>query len=141
MCLLSPAQVQGISVRVLDDTAVRVTWERVSLPLEEVTGYTVYYSPTQSLKRQSGGTAMFANDASSGVIDGLSTGVRYQFEVTVTAMNVDGTELDGERSEVNKDSTVTAGELEGKSIIVLSMYEKYACLYMSYRHYSCYPCS
>ena len=106
MCLLSPAQVQGLSVRVLDDTAVRVTWERVSLPLEEVTGYTVYYSPTQSLKRQSGGTAMFANDASSGVIDGLSTGVRYQFEVTVNTMTFDGTVLEGERSEIIEKSTV-----------------------------------
>ena len=51
-----PAQVQGVRVIVLNDTAVVVTWERVSLPLEEVTGYTVYYS--QALKQQTGGTAV-----------------------------------------------------------------------------------
>ena len=101
---------QGVRVTGLSDTAVRVSWERVSLPLEDVTGYTVYYSPTQSLKRQSGGTAMFANDASSGVIDGLSTGVRYQFEVAVNAMTADGIVLEGERSEVDEDSTITVEE-------------------------------
>ena len=98
-----------MTVTVLSDTAVRVTWERVSLPLEEVTGYTVYYNQTQSLQTQSEMTAMFAHDASSGVIGGLSTGVRYQFEVAVNAITADGTVLEGERSEVNEDSIVVAG--------------------------------
>ena len=39
---------------------------------------------------------MFANDASSGVIDGLSTGVRYHFEVTVNAKTANGTVLEGQ---------------------------------------------
>ena len=43
------------------------------------------------------------------MIDRLSTGVRYQFKVTVNAMTFDGTVLEGERSEVNEDSIVITG--------------------------------
>ena len=94
---------QGVNVAVLNNTAVWVNWERVSLPLEEVTGYTIYFNHIQSIKRQSGGTATFCSDASSGVIDGLSTGAWYQFEVAVNAITTHGTVLEGERS---KDSIV-----------------------------------
>ncbi len=115
MYVPSSAQVEGVSVGVLNDTAVEVTWKSVALPLEELTGYRVDYSQVEpSKKRQVGGTNMtggtetFPRDANSGVIGGFETGVRYQFQVTALASTLDGTDVEGEASVV--DDIVTPGE-------------------------------
>ncbi len=103
MYVPSPAQVEGVSVRALSDIEVEVTWKSVALPLEELTGYRVDYRETvQGQKREAKCTCdeseMFPSDTNSGVIGGLETGVRYQFQVTALARTVDGTEVEGEGS-------------------------------------------
>ncbi len=117
MYVPSSAQVEGVSVRVLNDTAVEVSWKSVALPLEELTGYRVVYSQVEpSMKRQTGGTNMtggnetFPRDANSGVISGLETGEIYHFQVTALARTVDGIEVEGEASVVDDSTIATPGE-------------------------------
>ncbi len=113
MYVPSPAQVEGVSVRALSDTAVEVSWTSVALPLEELTGYKVYYRETVQAKCMCEEFEMFPRDVSSGVIGGLATGVSYQFQVTALARTVDGTEVEGEASHVN-DGTITTPEEQGR---------------------------
>ncbi len=92
---------------------MEVTWKSVTLPLEELTGYRVYYSQVESRKRQTGETVTFPRDVSSRVIGGLETGESYQFQVTALARTVDGTEVEGEASVVDDSAIATPGE-QGK---------------------------
>ena len=46
------APVNNVQVEDIDGTSVRVTWEPLDIP--EITGYRVYYSLSESRKRQSG---------------------------------------------------------------------------------------
>ncbi len=74
-----------------------VSWKSVPLPLEELTGYRVNYREVvQDRRRQNRGIGTdegfrtFPRDATSGEIDGLRTGVNYQFQVTALAVTLDG---------------------------------------------------
>ncbi len=96
---------------VLSATAVLVSWDRVLLPLEELTGYRVdYREVVQARKRLVGGNGtdegsrVFPSEATSGVIDGLRMGVNYQFQVTALAVTLDGTSVEGDASEESDDS-------------------------------------
>ncbi len=113
MYVSSPAQIEGVSVEVLSDTEVEVSWMSVALPLEELTGYRVDYSRVESSrKRQAGETVTFPRDVSSRVIGGLISGESYQFQVTALAKTLDGTEVEGEASVVD-DSAIATPEEQG----------------------------
>ena len=108
------AQVQDVRVEVLTTTEVEVTWESVPLPLEELLGYRVYYRQlTQNHDGQAQCTCEgfedFPSGVSSGVIGGLTNEMSYQFQVTARAVTLDGTEMEGELSEVDSESIVTLG--------------------------------
>ncbi len=127
LCVPSPAQVEGVSVRALSDTVVEVTWKSVVLPLEELTGYKVIYSQVEpSKKRLVGGTETFPGGVSSGVISGLIAGVSYQFQVTALARTVDGTEVEGEASVLDNSTMATPGQ-QGK--LELGISNMYMCMY------------
>ena len=92
--------------------SVEVSWESVDLPQEEVHGYRVYYRQVmaQTRKRQNGenvngSKGSHGGNATSGVIDGLTTGVSYEFQVSALAVTSDGVELEGQPSDVTDDST------------------------------------
>ncbi len=101
------ARVKGVRVVVLTDTAVVVIWERVPLPLQELIEYRIYYKEAlQSQERVEATFETFSRSATSGVIYGLTNGQRYQFQVTVRAMTLDGTEFEGEKLQ-GGDSILT----------------------------------
>ncbi len=86
-----------------------VFWDPVPLPLDELTGYRVdYREVVQARKRQPQCTCEqfreFPGEATSGEIDGLKTGVNYQFQVTALAVTLDGKSVEGEASEESDDS-------------------------------------
>ncbi len=90
-----------------------VFWDPVPLPLEELTGYRVNYREVvKARKRLVGGNGTdegfrdFSREATSGVIDGLTTGVNYQFQVTAVAVTLNGTSVKGEASEESDDTMV-----------------------------------
>ena len=88
----------GVDVKILTDTSVRVSWERI-LNIPEITHYTVFYSRAGSRKRQAAGEqSRNASSSNSSVyIEGLSGGARsYQFVVVAVAI-VDNVEILGER--------------------------------------------
>ncbi len=94
-----------------------VFWDRVPLPLEELTGYRVdYREVVQARKRQPQCTCEqfreFTSEATSGVIDGLRTGVNCQFQVTALAVTLDGASVKGDAS-VESDSTMAVPAEQG----------------------------
>ena len=72
-----------MSAKVLNNTAVTVSWALVNLSV--VDHYTVHYTTVGEVN----GTLTFPASASSGVVSGLQEGRQYQFSVTVT-LNVGG---------------------------------------------------
>ncbi len=99
-------------------TSVLVSWDRSPLPLEELTGYRVdYREVVQARKRQpqctDEGFRNFSSEATSGEIDGLRTGVNYQFQVTALAVRLDGTLTEGDASE-ESDNTMAVPAGQGK---------------------------
>ncbi len=107
MYVPSPAQVKGVSVEVLSGTVVEVTWKSVALSLEELTGYRVDYRESKGACEE---VETFPSDVNSGVIGGLETGESYQFQVTALARTVDGTNVEGEASEVDDSAIPIPGE-------------------------------
>ena len=85
----------------LSATSARVSWERIT-DISAISGYRVYYSPTESRRRQSMDVPA---SESSVVITGLSGGVEYQFQVVAIAI-FDEEVVVGERSPV---TTVIGG--------------------------------
>ncbi len=86
-----------------------MSWDCVPLPLEELTGHRVNYREVvQARKRQpqctDEGLRNFSRAATSGVVDGLRTGVNYQFRVTALAVTLDGTSVEGDASEESDDT-------------------------------------
>ena len=97
-----------ILVELLTDTAVNVSWENVTVP--GIVSYTVYYRPTVTMNEQS---VTLPSSESSVVIEGLMTGMQYNFQVAVTA-ELEGHPLPGERSMpflVTLPRTLGAGKL------------------------------
>ena len=75
-----------LDLEILSASLVNVTWERIDTSL--ITGYIVYYSPTENDgEEKSSNLLSFQNSA---IVSGLTTDVEYRFEVVAVA------ELDGE---------------------------------------------
>ena len=88
----------NVTVEILTDTSVRVSWKRI-LNIPEITHYTVFYSKAGSRKRQAAGeeSRNVPSSNSSVDIEGLVGGARsYQF-VVVAVATVDNVEIPGER--------------------------------------------
>ena len=82
----------NVTVEILTDTSVRVSWERI-LNIPEITHYTVFYSRTG--RQYQNISINMTND--SVVIGNLSGGARsYEF-VVVAVATVNNTEILGER--------------------------------------------
>ena len=77
----------GLLVEVLTDTAVNVSWGSVTVP--GIVSYTVYYRPAVTVGGQGEQSVTVPSSESSVVIEGLMTGVQYQFQVAAIA-EVDG---------------------------------------------------
>ena len=87
-----------MDVKMLTDTSVRVSWERI-LNIPEITHYTVFYSKAGNRKRQAAGedSRNVSSSSSSVDIEGLSGGARsYQF-VVIAVATVDNVEIPGDR--------------------------------------------
>ena len=92
--------VNNVVVRVLTNTSVRVSWDR--LLISEITQYKIFFNPTgnRNSKRQTAETAMIVDSTESSVdITGLTTGVEYQFQVVAQAL-VEGEIIMGQRSSL-----------------------------------------
>ena len=65
-----------------------MTWEPLDIP--EVTGYRVYYSLSESRKRQSGSfIEVEGRETNSAIVEGLRSGASYSFTV-VGVVRLDG---------------------------------------------------
>ena len=90
--LFLSAPISVVSVELVSNTAVRVTWTPLNLPV--VNHYTVHYSivngGSSRRKRQSiSGSVNYPASVSSGEVSGLLGGEQYQFSVSV-ALSVGG---------------------------------------------------
>ena len=100
----------NITALVLSSISVRVSWDRLEIP--EITGYIVYYSRTGNSEMATIETSILVTVIDSEetfvVIDYLSSGVEYQFQVVAVA------ELDGDiyvrgpRANVSVSFTIPA---------------------------------
>ena len=81
------ATISLVSVESSSNTAVRVSWTPLNLPV--VFHYTVHYSILNSGRQSNSGSVTFPASVSSGVVSGLMGGQQYQFSVSVT-LSVDG---------------------------------------------------
>ena len=89
--------VQNFQVTHINDTTVRVTWQRIES--DGVDRYTVYYYSTSEVKRQfDSGSKNFPANVSEGVIDGLDPNLDYIFSITVT-FTLGGIEYEGEETD------------------------------------------
>ena len=87
-----------VLVRVLTNTSVRVTWDRILI--SEITQYLISYQLTGNQKRQAtSGFIVVPSTESSVDIAGLITGAEYQFQVTAQA-EVGGEIIMGQRSSL-----------------------------------------
>ncbi len=96
--------VNNVVVRVLTDTSVRVSWDR--LLISEITQYKIFFSPTgnRNRKPQTAETAMTVDSTESSVdITGLTTGAEHQFQVVAQAL-VEGEISIGQRSSLTNMS-------------------------------------
>ena len=99
----------------IDETSVRVSWDRILL--DEIANYTVYYRPVNSRKRQAGEMAVVVSGSQVSVeIRNLQTGTRYLFQVEATALLEDGKRLTGQRSPVVRQVTTNPTPTEGNNI-------------------------
>ena len=88
-CVNNVAPVSNVGISNIDGTSVRVSWEPLDIP--EITGYRVYYSLSESRKRQSGGIIeVEGRETNSTTVRGLRRGATYTFSVVGVAR------LDGE---------------------------------------------
>ena len=87
---LSAAPIIVTSVNPLNNTAVRVTWTPLNLPVPVVDHYTVHYSSIvnggsgRRRRQTDSGSVTFPASVSSGVVSGLLGGQQYQFSISVT---------------------------------------------------------
>ena len=89
--------VEGFEVIHINDTTVRVTWQRIES--DAVDRYTVYYYSTSEVKRQvDSGSKNFSANVSEGVIDELDPNLDYIFSITVTFI-LGGIEYEGEETD------------------------------------------
>ena len=89
---------QNVSVRSLSAVAVNVSWRRDS---EDISSFRVYFSASgggRSRRQSPASPAVFPGNASWGVIDGLRSGVEYQFQVAAVIV-FPGLEREGLRSQ------------------------------------------
>ena len=88
---------QNVAVRSLSAVAVNVSWSRDS---EDISSFRVYFFASDGGRsRRQGPTSpgVFPGNASWGVIDGLRSGVEYQFQVSAIIV-FPGLEREGLRS-------------------------------------------
>ena len=80
----------NIMALVLSSTSIQVSWDRLDIP--EITSYIVYYSRTGNNEMVTIETSITISGSKANfvVIDYLSSGVEYQFQVVAVA------ELDGD---------------------------------------------
>ena len=88
--------VEGVRLETIDQTSVRVSWDRI--PLDEITNYTVYYRPVGSQACEM--AVVVPGSQVSVEIRNLQAGMRYQFQVEATALLEGGRRLTGQRSPV-----------------------------------------
>ena len=87
-----------VAVRVLTNTSVRVSWDRILI--SEITQYLISYQLTGNQKRQAtSGFIVVPSTESSVDIAGLITGAEYQFQVAAQA-EVGGEIIMGQRSSL-----------------------------------------
>ena len=89
------AAVEGVDVKVVNDTSVAVSWNVVIIPGFSIDYYTLVYSQASHFRRQD--EEMFPSPTTSFVITDLKSTDTYQFQVFATVI-VDGRILNGERS-------------------------------------------
>ena len=83
----SPGQVQGVSLRQVNNSAVNISWSRLN---SEDVSYRVYhFNPN--------GQATFSGNSSWGVVRGVDS--QTQFQVVAIA-NVQDQDTEGQRSEL-----------------------------------------
>ena len=84
-CVFILAPVNNVRVvEDIDGTSVRVTWEPLDIP--EITGYRVYYSLSESRKRQSDSfKEVEGRETNSATVGGLTSGATYTFSVVGVA--------------------------------------------------------
>ena len=81
-----------------------MTWEPLDIP--EITGYRVYYSLSESRKRQSGGfVEVEGRETNSAIVGGLTSGATYSFTVVGVAR------LDGEGPIIGEIVTQVSHEV------------------------------
>ena len=93
--IIAPVMILGFDIH--SATSVNVSWE--SLDTSLITGYIVYYSPTE----RDGEEQLFTvpNSQNSVIINDLMSGVEYQFQVVAVA-ELDGDVVTGERLAISK---------------------------------------
>ena len=114
-CLPYTATVEGVTVFMLNSSAVSVSWNSLFFPDFPIDSYTVVYgrAPLYSQSQTSGQgstqdgeiSVEFPPDTTSGIITGLRSEATYQFQVFAT-VEVSGVELMGEPSPVTDNTTV-----------------------------------
>ena len=83
-----------VLVEPLSATSVTVSWKSVTAP--EIVSYTVYYRPTVAMGGENEQSVTVPSSENSVVIEGLMTGVQYQFQVAAVA-ELGGLECPGQR--------------------------------------------
>ena len=91
------AAVKGVTLTVLNDTSINITWNPLIIPDFPVDFYTVIYIQLQWTQDEGEKSAVFTPPATHGVIAGLDPYANYQFGVFAT-VTVDGEPVEGERS-------------------------------------------
>ena len=103
--------VAGVQLETIDQTSVRVSWDRI--PLDEITNYTVYYRPVGSQACEM--AVVVPGSQVSVEIRNLQAGMRYQFQVEATALLEGGRRLTGQRSPVVRQDTTNPTPTEGNN--------------------------
>ena len=93
----------NVEVEMVSDTSVRVSWDSLDIP--EITGYIVYYRETESVS-ESEESRTVSSSVNSVLVEELSSGVEYQFQVVAIA-EVEGAVSMGQRSVLNSKSIIT----------------------------------
>ena len=99
-CMLFTAVIQRVEVMIVNATAVNVSWDLGS-PVVCIDYYTVVYSQVMPLHQRSQDgeiSVTFSADVTFGVVDSLTPGHVYQFQVFASVVAMNGTHLNGDRS-------------------------------------------
>ena len=110
--LFSIARVYGFNITKINNTAVLVTWQPITV--QEVKHYTVYYISTSECNRQSDmSNKTFPAGSSEGVIGGLQDNLNYLFSLSVT-YEINGVDYEGERTQPIPPGKIFINFLERK---------------------------